>query len=495
MSEGTGPIGARVLGGAAWNLVATMARSGSGLVVRLILARLLLPEHFGIIGMAVVFTGFVSTLNELGMAAALIQRKKREIREIHFDVAFWTTLATGAVTLLLMASVVGPLAARFYREPLLAPVIAALSLPLVLNPMVLIPRIQLLRSLDYRSVAIVETLAVIASGAGAVLLALAGMGVWSIVGQSILVPLVSIPLFQHRRRWIPRPRFSRQALREILGFGMYVTGNSVFGYFARNLDYLLIGKLLGAEALGAYTLAFMMVEALRNKLIGIMDKVLYPAYARLQEDLERLKRYYLLSIRYSALFVFPAMTTLICYAEPFVHHVVGTQWTASITPMRILAVSAMIYCVGGTSGSVLRSIGRPDLHFRVFVAKTLLVTIPALVVGIHFWGVVGAAAAVAFHLAVARVIFQHYLHRFIGVTEREILHAITPALLGAAVVVAVAAIQHALLPPTGFASLVASIVIALGACVAVLGVFVLDEEARAAWSVVRARLARAAGRA
>src|SRR5690606_32899101 len=132
--------------------MATMARSGTGLVVRLILARLLLPEHFGLIGMAVVFTGFVSTLNELGMAAALIQRKKREIRDIHFDVAFWSTLATGAITLLLMATVVGPLAARFYGEPMLAPVISALSIPLVLHPMVLIPRTQLLRALDYRSV-------------------------------------------------------------------------------------------------------------------------------------------------------------------------------------------------------------------------------------------------------------------------------------------------------------------------------------------------------
>lgn len=493
MSEAAGPIGARILGGAVWNLMATMARSGTGLVVRLILARLLLPEHFGLIGMAVVFTGFVSTLNELGMAAALIQRKKREIRDIHFDVAFWSTLATGAITLLLMATVVGPLAARFYGEPMLAPVISALSIPLVLHPMVLIPRTQLLRALDYRSVALVEAVAVVVSGIGAVILALAGMGVWSIVGQSILTPLVSVPLFQQRCRWIPRARFSMQALREILGFGLYVTGNSVFGFFARNLDYLLIGKLLGAEALGAYTLAFMLVEALRNKLIGIMDKVLYPAYARLQDDLERLKRYYLLSIRYSSLLVFPAMTTLICYAEPFVHHVVGAKWVAAITPIRILAVSAMIYCVGGTSGSVLRSIGRPDLHFRVFVTKTILITIPALFIGIHFWGVVGAAAAVAFHLAAARLIFQYYLRRFIDVTEGEILRAIAPALVGGVVITTVAAIQYAVFPPKGLASLMASIVIAVGTCAAFLGTFVLDADARAAWGAVRKRLAARAG--
>src|SRR5690606_918604 len=154
----------RVLRGAVWNLVATLARGGTGLVVKLILARLLLPEHFGLVGMATVFTGFVTTLNELGLGAALIQRREDRLEPVHYDVAFWTTLASGAVTFVIMALAVAPFVAAFYDEPLLAPLTAVLSIPLLLQPFALIYRIQLMRELDFRAIARVEAVSVAISG-------------------------------------------------------------------------------------------------------------------------------------------------------------------------------------------------------------------------------------------------------------------------------------------------------------------------------------------
>ncbi len=478
----------RVLHGAAWNLVATLARGGAGLAVKLVLARLLLPEHFGLVGMATVFTGFVTTLTELGLGAALIQRRDDRLEAIHFDVAFWTTLASGVLMFVAMALVVAPFAAGFYDEPLLEPLTVVLSVPLLLQPFALLYRIQLMRDIEFRAIATVEAVSVLAAGTCAVTLALAGAGVWSIACQSILGTLVSIPLLRRARPWAPRARFSLNALREIMGFGVYVAGNNVFTFLAGNIDYLLIGKLLGSKALGAYSLAFILVDTLRNRLIRVLDGVMYPAYSRMQDDPEHLRRYYLTSIRFGAAAVFPLMTALIVFAGAFIDHVVGAKWAEAEAPLRILAVSAMVYCLGGTSASVLRGIGRPDLHFRIYVLKTLLITVPALVVGIRLGGVNGAAVAVVLHLAASRMIFQHYMRRFIGVTERDVLGAVLPAAIGSAALALVGGLQLALFPPAGPAGVVAQGA-ASGAAYALIVGGVLRAELRAAWVDLRPRVA------
>ncbi|HEX7119993.1 MAG TPA: lipopolysaccharide biosynthesis protein [Longimicrobiales bacterium] len=479
----------RVLRGAAWNFVATAVRGGAGFAVKLILARLLLPEHFGLVGMATVFTGFVTTLNELGLGAALIQRKDERLDPIHYDVAFWTTLASGAATFVVMTFVAAPFAARFYGEPLLEPLTVVLSIPLLLQPFALLYRIQLMRELDFRTIASVEAIAVTASGSIAVAVALAGGGVWSIACQSIVSTAVSIPLLRRARPWTPRACFSWTALREIAGFGVYVAGNNVFTFLAGNIDYLLIGKMLGSGALGAYSLAFVLVESLRNRLIRVLDGVMYPAYSRMQDEPAHLKRYYLTSIRFSAAAVFPLMTTLIVFAGPFVDHVVGPKWAATEAPLRILAVSAMVYCVGGTSASVLRGIGRPDLHFRIYVAKTLLITIPALVVGIRLAGINGAALAVVAHLAASRMIFQHYMRRFIGVTEREILAAVAPAAAAGAALAAVGTLELAVWPPGGAVAVVVQ-ALSSGAAYALVAGALLRSELHGVWNDLRPRLLR-----
>lgn len=480
----------RVLRGAVWNLVATLARGGTGLVVKLILARLLLPEHFGLVGMATVFTGFVTTLNELGLGAALIQRREDRLEPVHYDVAFWTTLASGAATFVIMALAVAPFAAAFYDEPLLAPLTAVLSIPLLLQPFALIYRIQLMRELDFRAIARVEAASVAISGSVAVAVALAGGGVWSIACQSLVSTAASIPLLRRARPWSPRLRYSWKALREIAGFGVYVAGNNVFTFLAGNIDYLLIGKMLGSSALGAYSLAFVLVETLRNRLIRVLDGVLYPAYSRMQDEPAHLKRYYLTSIRFSAAVVFPLMAMLIVFARAFVDHVVGPKWAAAEIPLRILAVSAMVYCVGGTSASVLRGIGRPDLHFRIYVAKTLLITIPALFAGIRLGGINGAAVAVVAHLAASRMIFQHYMRRFLGVTERDVLAAVAPACAASLALAATGALLLAAWPPGGPVA-VALEAAASGAVYALAGAALMRTELRGAWRELRPRLAGA----
>lgn len=479
---------AQVMGGAFWNLLATLAHGAVGLAVKLILARLLFPEHFGLIGMTVVFTGFVSTINELGLTAALIQRRSEDLRDVHFDVAFWTTLGSSVLAFALMVVVVGPFAARFYGEPLLAPLTTVLSVPLLLRPLTLVHRARLLRELDFRALAVVDVAAAAAAGGGAIGLALAGAGVWSIACQSVIAALVPIFLIRRFCAWSPGPRFSARAFREIAGFGLYVTGNGVFGFLAANIDSLLIGKLLGAEALGAYTLAFMLIDVLRTKVINIMDRVLYPAYSRLQDDPARLKRYYLTSIRYSALAVFPVMVVLALLGGPLLPMALGEKWSEAALPLRILAVSAMIFCLGGTSASVLRSIGKPGLHFRIFVTKTVVITVPALVAGIHLGGIDGAAIAVVVHMAAGRIIFQQYLNRLIGVREGEILRAVGPAMAGGLVITGIVHAQRLLFgPPGSLPGYITLATVALAAYGLVVAGGIMRADLRVVWNDLRPR--------
>jgi teichuronic acid exporter len=426
-------MGERILVAAAWAFVSRLGADGSTLVVKLVLAMLLVPEDFGLIGMAVVFTGILTAYSDHGLAAALVQRKEDELSESDLVTGFWTSLGAAGITFSLVVVAIGPFAAWFYGQPLLHPLLVVMAVPLLLDALRLIPRVRLTRALDFRALAIVQTVATSIAGVIAIGLAIAGLGVWSIALQGTIASLVSIPLYNRYARWKPRLHFSLTSFKKQAGYGIYVALNHTFAAGTKNLDYLLIGKLLGPHLLGVYTLAFVLVKTLRSKLVSILGQVMFPVYSQVQNEPERVKHYYLNSIRYNAVVVFPVLTALACMAEPMIQTVFGEQWLDAIVPLQILALSSMLYCLGGTSGVVLKALGKPDLHFKIAFWKDLLVTGPAIALGIYFWGLPGAAWGVVVHLGVARMLYQHYMRKLIGVTELDILTAVAPAIAGSAI--------------------------------------------------------------
>ncbi len=435
-----------ILTGTGWVSFQLMSSQGTRILVKLILARLLVPGYFGIVGMAVVFTGLFEAIGDLGLAAALTQFKKERLTRIHLDTAFWLSVLFSGLIFLILTFGIAPFAVWFYGEPSLQSVIPVLGLSVLLSPLSLIHRILLIRELNFKPLSLMDVGASFGSGIIAVLLALGGAGVWSIVSHNILSFALAVPVFWWVTPWRPRLNFSGKAFSEILGLGIYESLKRILLFLTKNFDYLVVGKLLGAEMLGFYTLAFIFTDTFRQRIMSILNKVMFPVYSRLENDMSAIKAYYLRVIKYNTLIITPIMLYLVFFADPLIPYLVGATWGPMIFPVRAMAVACIIHTIGGTTDSLLKGIGRFDLNFKVYLINTFLVTIPAFVIGINFWGINGAALAVVIYKISSRIIYQYYIRKYVRVYETDILRALIPAVTGWMGTIPIIVISYTFIP-------------------------------------------------
>ena len=399
--------------------------------IKLVLAKLLFPEQFGLVGMAAVFTSFVQVFNQLGLGAALVQRKDENLNEAHFHTAFWTGAVWSVFIYLLVSLVAAPLAATFYGEPLLRSLIPILSLGILAGPVNLVHRAQLTKRMDFKKLAFISNSSTIFSGSLALALAFMGAGVWSLVFNSVASFLIVMPLYFRATKWTPKLIWEKQAFKDIFGFGVYTTGTSFLNNLLANLDYLLIGKLVSASALGVYTFAFVLTDVFRNQITTMMNKVMYPVYGRHQDDPALLKKYYLKVVMYNSLIVYPIMVLLISLGEPLILNFFGSKWQGAILPMKILAFSVLIHMTVSGHASLLRGQGLPRLELKLQFFKAVFLYAPLITLGVYQYGIIGAAWACVVYKALEVILAQYYLKKIVDISVRDLLmHIKTPVLAG-----------------------------------------------------------------
>jgi len=392
----------KIFGGVVWNSIGLIIDNGLHLIVKLILARLLLPEEFGIIGFAIVFTGMIRVLSDMGMSAALIQRKDEDLKPIDYDTAFWAGIIWGLVLATIITFVVSPIAASFFNEPLLKTIIPVLAITFLLKPLTKIHIVNITRDMDFKRIVLPQNISRITAAIIAIIMALMGFGVWSLVFQRVLTNLFLAVIYSYVSDWRPKMRFSLISFRKIFSFGVYTTGTGVFNYLAGNIDYLLIGKMLGAQQLGIYSLAYNLTYVVRGQIMGVINKVLYPVYSKIQDDAGTIKRYYFKVIKYNCIVIYPMMVGLILLAKPLVLMGLGERWSEAVIPIQLMAAAGLVHLLTSSNTILLRGIGKPRLEMIMSIIKTLCVTVPLIVLGVIYYGINGAAAGL---LAAKIVIF------------------------------------------------------------------------------------------
>lgn len=397
-----------------WNGIQMVVNQGSSFVIKLVLARLLYPEEFGLVGMATVFIGLVQVFNDLGIGAALIQRKDEDLREAHFHTAFWTGVGWAVLMYLVVSFIVAPFAASFYEEPILESLIPVLGLGILSSPVNLVHKAQLTKNMDFKKIALISNSSNITSGILSLILAFAGAGVWSLAFNSVASIVIAMPLFFIATKWKPKIIFERQAFKEVFGFGIYTTGTNITNYLIGSVDYLLIGKLLSAQALGTYTFAFILTDTFRSRLMSVMNTVLYPLYSKMQDNPANLKKYYLKVVEYNSVMIFPVMVFFITMADPVLLVMFGEKWTDSIEPLRVLSVAVMVHMMVNSNTALIRGMGRPGLEMKLQIFKAAIF-LPMLYFAIVHFGVVGAAYAVLINKIIAVVIAQFTFYKLLAV--------------------------------------------------------------------------------
>jgi len=397
----------------------------------LVLARLLAPESFGIVGMAMVIIGFVNTIGDLGLGAALIQRK--HIDDGHKDAAFWLSFGMGAL-LFAACAAASPLIALVYREPRVSGVVVLAACALLLSPLFSTHVTLLRRELRFSTVAKVEALRSFVSGAACVAAALGGLGYWAIPLGPLVGQVVAIPIYWAAEKFRPALRGSRRHVRELFGFSLFVAGGSAINFLSANVDYLVVGRALGAGALGIYTLAYQIITLPLVQISSLFNQVMYPVFSAAQDDLEQSGKAYLDISRSLALIGFPILGWIAVVAPDLLFVIYGEKWLGAVTPLRILCVAGAVKSVGTFVGVVYRSQGRSYVEFYWNIAWFIALS-SAVLVGVR-WGSQGVATAIS-ALCVPGVLFTEWLAcRYLHLPFRRFLSVLLVPIVGVSALLA-----------------------------------------------------------
>jgi O-antigen/teichoic acid export membrane protein len=382
-------------------------------VVAVVLARLLAPHDFGLAAMVIVFTSFVLVFSDVALGAALVQRPLLTERDC--STAFWASVGLGALFTGVGVAGAGAVAS-FYGEPQVRPLAAALSVGFLVNALGATQEALLVREMRFRSL---ELRAMAAVGVGAVVgiaAASAGWGAWAIVGQQLALGATSTLLLWRVCPWRPSLRFSRESLRDLGGFSANVFGHRVLYYLHRNADNLLIGRFLGAAALGTYALAYNVMLLPFSRIAGPVQDVLFPAFSKLQDEPVRIAELWIRATRVIGAISVPALTGLVVVAPDLVQVVLGPRWAGMVPVLRILAWVGLLQSLQTLNTNILQALDRTRtlLRFSIVFFSTHLA---AFAIGLQ-WGIVGVAAGYAVSSTIVEPLFAWVTCRVAGTTVR-----------------------------------------------------------------------------
>jgi O-antigen/teichoic acid export membrane protein len=438
-----------VLRGLGWTGATEVIMQVVRMVAAVALARLLAPDDYGLAALGLVFASFGLVFSDMALGAAIVQRK--ELSEDDRSTAFWLSVAGGVLFTVVGVLIAGPVA-QVLRMPSAAPMCAALSASFAIVAVATIHEALLVREMEFPALQRRMVIATVAGAVVGVAIALATRNAWAIVGQQLAQTAVSSALLWRANPWRPRLRFSRVALRELAGFSGFLVGHRLLYYLHRNADNILVGRFLGASALGAYSLAYNIMLQPLARIAGPVQKVMWPAMSRMQDDPERITVAWVRVVRLLAMVTVPAMAGLVIVAPDFVHVVLGDAWAPAVPLIQVLAWVGILQALQSINTDILQALGRPNLVLR-FTVLFSLAHIAGFVVGLQ-WGVVGVASAYAVTSTLVEPIYSWLTARALGVSVWRILGGVrgsfeAAALMAAAVWLARAALVDAGVPAFG----------------------------------------------
>ena len=411
-------MGSAVLTGLGWKVATVLVSDVTRIVVAVVLARLLTPADYGMAGMAFIFSGLATIFSDLALGGALVQR--REVTEEDRSTVFWGSLAFSFVVAGICVAL-SPLVADFFGKQEVEKLVAVMAISVPLSALTTTQVALLLRQLAYRSLEIRQMLAILSGAVAALVFAAAGFGPWAIVVNSLVASAVSTLLVWRFSSWRPRFVFSFARLRDLSPFGLRLFGLRLMNYANLNVDNLLVGRFAGAAALGVYSLAYNVMFTPMIRIANPISSVVYPALARMQDDMPRMRRAWLRSKRMSASLLAPAFLIAIVTAPVLVPVLFGPQWHEAVPVIQLLAVAGVAHSLVTLNWTVLQGTGRMKVAFRLGLLVSAM-TVASFAVGVR-WGAVGVAAAYAVIKLPVVLIDTYVTTRAVGFSFREALLA------------------------------------------------------------------------
>lgn len=359
----------QTINGIIWSGIERFSVQGIQFLIMIIMARLLTPKDYGLVGMLTVFIAIAQTFIDSGFSQALIRKQNRT--ETDNSTVFYFNIGVG-ISIYILFYFLAPFVSKFYDVPELTAIMRVISLGVIFNSLAVVQRALLTIKIDFKTQAKASLIAAILSGITGITMAYKGLGVWAIVVQQLVNLGLNTSLLWAFAKWHPKAEFSKESFCELFAFGSKLLASGLLNTLYNNIYLIIIGKLFTASKLGYYTRAQQFSDFPSSNLTGILQRVTYPILCKIQDDKDKLAQAYRKFLRVSAFLIFPLMVGLSAVAEPFILLLLKEKWHFAATILQIICFAAMWYPVHAINLNLLQVEGRSDLFLKLEIIKKIL---------------------------------------------------------------------------------------------------------------------------
>ena len=408
-----------------WTSVQRFAGMGISFISSIILARLLTPEDYGIIGMLTIFMSISQSFLDSGFGSALIQ-KKRPTQE-DYSTVFWFNLLM-SIVLYLILYLSAPFIATFYHMPILCEVLRVQALVLIISAVTMVQANQLRKHFQFRKLTVVSLIASLLSLVVTIGMAYAGYGVWSLVVQGLLMSAIPSIIYWFTNKWHPKFVFSKESFKSLFSFGGYMFLVHLLNEIGNNIQGLLIGRLFNASTMGYYSKARSTEKLASMSISQSLTQITFPLYSEVQDDRQQLIALIKKLTGVIAFITFPLMFVLILIAKPIFVILYSERWLPSVPYFQILCLAGLGVCLQAVNLQAISAIGKSKTVFNWVIVKrtsSLVLIVGGLMIG-GIWGMLWGMVIQAWF---AYIINAYLVSKHIGYNLRQQLFDILPILL------------------------------------------------------------------
>ena len=455
--------------GVGWSAADAIAGQGVSFLVSLVLARLLSPSEYGLIGIAMIFITILGGFVDCGFSNALI--RKKEVSDKDYNTMFITNLVMSA-TVFLILFFCAPLVANFFERQKVTSLLRVLSLTVVIQSVSLVQNTILTKRIDFKTKTKATVIAAIISGTVGITTAFCGWGVWALAAQQITSQIVNTLCLCVFNRWLPNFKFNGESFRYMWGFGWKLMLSGFLDRVWAQLYQTVVGKCYTPETLGQYSRSKLFAQIFSQNFTSIIQRVTYPALAEVQDDKQRMMTAYRKIIKVSMFVTAVCMISLGAISEPFIYCLIGEQWHQAATFLPLICVSMSLYPLHAINLNMLQIQGRSDIFLVLEIVKKVIAIGP-ICLGIFidiYWMLAGSIVTgiIAFFLN------SYYTGRDLGYSSWQQLKDVAPS-YGIALMIAVSVYFLKYLPVSNFVILPVQLVIGAAVFFGICEKFKIEE--------------------
>ena len=359
--------------GTFWSGIDNVAQFGVSFIVSIVLARLLSPDDYGLIGIISIFTVVCNTIINGGFSFALIRKKNATNDD--YNTAFIVNFGL-SILLYGIVFIGAPLIAQFFNRDELVDLTRVSTLGMVVGALALVQQTRLTKRIDFKTQTKITIIASVISGIVGIVMALIGFGVWSIVAQGLSMQLIRTLLLWYYNRWLPNLRFSSKSFHELFGFGWKLMVSGILDSLWKELYQVVVGKFYSPATLGQYTRAKQFSTLFSSNLTSVIQRVTYPVLSNIQDDKERMILAYRKIIKVTMFITAISMFFLGAISEPLLYCLIGPKWHEAATYLPLICFVGSLYPLHAINLNMLQVQGRSDLFLGLEIIKKIIGILP-----------------------------------------------------------------------------------------------------------------------